>query len=170
MIRSTDPTSAILFEHYRKHIGSGSDSLATLIVNIVFVRNTMSKQVVKLTELGQMPWLRIKNGRIEPESQRAADAVFLKLGGKVFFESAQPMKNRSKTPRRGWGELVQELIAVAGKANTLADLWRGENAVEQVAAKIRSIPGFGGKGFRIVVPPLFGKMHHVGCLVHVCFV
>ena len=59
------------------------------------------------------------------------------------------MKSRSKNPRRGFGELVSELVAFSAKAMELADAWQGgEKAVENVAISIRKIPGFGGKGFR----------------------
>ena len=150
MVRATDPTSAILNKHYIKHYTSGdADSLADLIMNIVFLRNTMSRQVVKLVEKEQMPWLRVKDGRLTPESQRAADTVFLQLGGKIFFEAVQPMRNRSKAPRQGYGELVSELVSFARKAAALAHLWREEFAVEKVAAKIRTVKSFGGKGFRM---------------------
>ncbi len=150
MVRATDPTSAMLFKHYKEHYLPGdADSLADLLINIVWLRNTMSKQVVKMVEKGKMPWLRVKAGRLDPDSQRAADTVFLQLGGKVFFEAVQPMKTRSKAPRHGYGELVSEIVSFARKAAQLADLWRSENAVEKVANEIRTISGFGGKGFRM---------------------
>ncbi len=117
-------------------------------MNVVFLRNTMSRQAVRLVQLKQMPWLQVAEGRLDPESKRAVDKVFLQLGGKIFFDFVQPMKNRSKAPRRGYGELVSELVLFARKAAELAECWAGESAVEKVAAKIRRIPGFGGKGFR----------------------
>ena len=58
------------------------------------------------------------------------------------------MKSRSKSSRRGYGELVSELVAFAKKAHELAALWRGPNAVENIAGAIRHISGFGGKDFR----------------------
>ena len=62
------------------------------------------------------------------------------------------MNSRSKNPRRGFGELVSELVAFAAKGKELADTWRGgENSVENVATAIRKIAGFGGKGFRTSV-------------------
>ena len=149
-MRSTDPTSAIMFGHYEKHYVPGNiDSLADLVINIVFLRNTMSRQVVKMVELEQMPWLTVKEGRLSCESQDAADKVFLQLGGKIFFEAIQPMRNRSKAPRRGYGELVSELVSFARKAHAIAVLWRGGNGVQQVATQIRKVSGFGGKGFRM---------------------
>ena len=44
--------------------------------------------------------------------------------------------------------MVSELVAFAKKAHELAALWRGPNAVENIAGAIRRISGFGGKGFR----------------------
>ncbi len=62
-------------------------------MNIVFLRNTMSKEVVNMCELGsKMPWLRVDGGRLSPESKKAANEVFLSLGGKVFFQAVEPMK------------------------------------------------------------------------------
>ena len=43
------------------------------------------KEVVKLCEQGNMPWLTIEHGRVTDESKKAADATFLMLGGRVFF-------------------------------------------------------------------------------------
>ena len=44
---------------------------------------------------------------------------------------------------------MSELVSFAPKAKELAATWRGgENAVENIAAGIRKIAGFGGKGFR----------------------
>ena len=59
------------------------------------------------------------------------------------------MKSSSKCPRRGWGELVSELVAFAKKSMEFAMLWQGENAVEDLAREIRKVSGFGGKGFRM---------------------
>ena len=152
MIRERDPTSKILMTHYRANYTNGSTAaLADLIVNIALLRNTMSREIVKLCELGKMPWLKIEGGRLTEASKRAVDEVFLTLGGKVFFTSVEPMKSRSKCPRRGWGELVSELITFAKRAEGMAYLWAaGENAVENIAAAIRKVPGFGGKGFRAI--------------------
>ncbi len=149
MVRATDPTRRILFKHYQKHhVSNSPDSLKDLIINICFLRNSMSRQLVKLVETDRMPWIRIQGDRLTEESQREIDKVFLQLGGKIFFESVQPMRGRSRAPRRGYGELVAELVSFTRKAADLAELWRGDAAVERVAAKIRQIPGFGGKGFR----------------------
>ncbi len=153
MIRESDPTSQILLRHYRKHYANGSaQSLADLLLNICFCRNTMSRQFVKLVEQGGVPWLRTESDRIADASAKAADEVYLKLDGKVFFGSVQPMKDRSKNPRRGWGELVSELVNFARKAGHMAQAWKGERAVDDLSAKIRSIAGFGGKGFMLVLP------------------
>ena len=46
-------------------------------------------------------------------------------------------------------ELVREIVSFAKKANDLANIWLGENAVENLAVGIRRISGFGGKGFRM---------------------
>ena len=53
-------------------------------------------------------------------------------------------------PRRGWSEFVSELIIFAKKAQGMATIWvGGDKAVENLAAEIRKVPGFGGKGFRM---------------------
>ena len=96
---AVDPTSRILFKHYRDNYSNGSlQSTADLIVNIVFLRNTMSREMVRLCALGEMPWLKVnETGKLTEESKRACDDVYLKLGGKVFFTgSVEPMKGRSK--------------------------------------------------------------------------
>ena len=109
----------------------------------------MSAEIVKMAEQGRLVWLEVgQNGKLTEASKQAADEVFLKLGGKVFFKGVEPMRARSKATRRGWGELVSELVAFARKAKGLADLWRGDQAVRELAAEIRKISGFGGKGFR----------------------
>ncbi len=90
----------------------------------------MSKEVVKLVEKGGAPWLTIENGHLTEESKRKADEMYLKLGFKVFFPNVQPMKDRSKCPRRGWSEFVSELIRFAKKAQGMATIWAaGDNAV-----------------------------------------
>ena len=49
MIRSMDPTTKIFLKHYEEHYKSGNmDDLANLIFNIVWLRNSMSKEVVKM--------------------------------------------------------------------------------------------------------------------------
>ena len=149
---AVDPTSKILFKHYRDNYSNGSlQSTADLIVNIMFLRNTMSREMVKLCSLGEMPWLKVnETGKLTEESKRACDDVYLKLGGKIFFTgSVEPMKGRSKAPKKGYGELVNELVHFARKAKDLAALWQGPNAVESLAKAIRKISGFGGKGFRM---------------------
>ncbi len=45
-----------------------------------------------MCELGKMPWLHVEGGRLSPESKKAADEVFLSLGGRVFFQAVEPMK------------------------------------------------------------------------------
>jgi len=55
----------------------------------------------------------------------------------------------SKFPRRGYGEFVSELVSFAKKAHDLATMWMGADAVVALAAEIRKISGFGGKGFRM---------------------
>ena len=146
MVRSIDPTSKVVLAHYQKHYEPGNpDALASLILNIMFVRNTMSKEVVKLCEQGKLPWLRLDHGKVGEASKKAAAGVYLGLQGKVFFTHVEPMKSRSKCPRRGWGELVSEVVAFARKAQDLAAAWQGENAVETFATQIRQISGFGSK-------------------------
>ena len=113
MARSMDPTSRIFLAHYSKYHTGGAKDLADLIFNIVFLRNTMSKEIVKLCEEGKMPWLRVEEGRVSEQSKKDADSIFLSLGGHVFFASVQPMKSRSVMPRRGWSEFVSELVSFA---------------------------------------------------------
>ena len=151
MMREMDPTSKIFLAHYAMHYDKSPASLADLIFNIVFVRNTMSKEVVKMCEEGRLPWLRVEHGgRVAEQSKKDADAVFLALGGRVFFSSVEPMKSRSRAPRRGWSEFVSELVSFAKHVGELAALWKtGERVVEHVSAGIRKISGFGGKGFRM---------------------
>ena len=109
----------------------------------------MSKEVVKLCEQGKMPWLTIEKGRLTEASKRDADNTFLALGGRVFFAHVEPLKSRSKCPRKGWGDMVSEIVMFARKSAEMAAAWRGENAVENLAAAIRKVPGFGGRGFRM---------------------
>ena len=113
-----DPTSKILFKHYRDNFSNDSlQSTADLIVNIMFLRNTMSREMVKLCSLGEMPWLKVEGGKLTEESKRACDDAYLKLGGKIFFTgSVEPMKGRSKASKKGYGELVNELVHFARKA------------------------------------------------------
>jgi len=118
MVRASDPTSKSFLSHYARHYKPGStDELANLILNIAWVRNTMSKEVVRLCEQGSMPWLTIEHGRVSDESKKAADATFLMLGGRVFFLHVEPMKSRSKSQRRGWGELASELTFFCQKGS-----------------------------------------------------
>ena len=93
MVRSMDPTSKILLDHYMRHYKQGEPgSLADLIINIVFVRNTMSKEIVKMCEEGTLPWMRVDHGKVTDQSKKDADATFLALGGRVFFRIVEPMK------------------------------------------------------------------------------
>ena len=78
-----------------------------------------------MAQEGRMPWMRLSNGKVAAESQKAMDEVFLALGGKIFFGSVEPMKSRSKFPRKGYGEFVSELVSIARVAQTLAELWKG---------------------------------------------
>ena len=97
-----------------------------------------------------MPWMRLSNGKVAAESQKAMGEVFLALGGKIFFGSVEPMKSRSKSPRRGWSDFSSELVSFAKQVHALAALWQGgEKVVEHVSKQIRKILGFGGKGFRM---------------------
>ena len=97
----------------------------------------------------QVPWIRVGDGRLSAASKRAIDSLFLHLGGVLFFTHVDPMKSRSKMPRRGYGEFVSEIVSFARQAEKLADMWRGEHAIEALAAGVRRISGFGGKGFRM---------------------
>ena len=92
MVRAIDPTSEILLSHYARHFTAGSTgALADLILNIMFLRNTMSKEVIKMCGQGKMPWLTAEAGCVSEDSKRAVDEVFLALGGKVFFQHVEPM-------------------------------------------------------------------------------
>ena len=107
MLREMDPTSKVFLAHDAKHYIKGDPaSLADLIFNLVFVRNTMSKEIDNMCEEGKFPWLRAENGRVAEQAKAAADAILLALGGRVFFGSVEPMKSRSRAPRRGWSEFV----------------------------------------------------------------
>ena len=97
---------------------------------------------------GGMPWIRIDRGRVAEESKQALGEVFMKLDGGVFFLSVEPMKSRAKCPRRGWGELVSEIVSFAGRAEALAAVWRRPNRVDNFSRLVRRISGFGGKGCR----------------------
>jgi len=103
-----------------------------------------------MCEEGKLPWMRLDRGKVSDQSKKDADAMFLALGGRVFFRSVEPMKSRGFAPRRGWGEFVSELVCFAKKVDDLAKLWSGgEKVLQQVSQSIRKIPGFGGKGFRM---------------------
>ena len=74
----------------------------------------------------------------------------MSLGGRVFFQSVDPMKSRAKAPRRGWSEFVSELVSIAKQVHARAALWEGGGEVVEIVSKaIRQISGFGGKGFRM---------------------
>lgn len=150
MVRTMDPTSKIFLAHYAANYKGETGGLANLIFNIVFLRNTMSKEVVKLCDEGKMPWLRVEHGRVTDKSKRDVVSIFLSLDGRVFFGNVEPMKSRSKAPRRGWSEFVSELVSFAKQVHALAVLWQGgEKVVERASKMIRNLSGFGGKGFRM---------------------
>ena len=115
-----------------------------------------------MVEKGRMPWIRVEQGRVSDESKQQIDQVFLALDGKIFFNAVEPMKSRSLFPRRGYGEPVSELVSFARMAHELAELWKKEvDAVVDLAAKIRSVYGFGGKGCRSEVSLELEKgVHH----------
>ena len=150
MVRNLDPTTKIFLAHYAKHYKA--EKLEDLFLNVMFLRNTMSKELIKLCELGHVPWLTVENGHVSEKSKKDVDIIFLRLSGKVFFVNVEPQKTRSKAPRRGWSELIAEVISFAKKANTLADLWQGDNPIDQVSKQIRKIAGFGGKAGRDHLP------------------
>ena len=78
MVRSMDPTTKILLAHYGRHYKRGEPgSLADLIFNIVLVRNTMSKEIVKMCAEEQIPWLHVEQGKVAEQSKKDADAMFL---------------------------------------------------------------------------------------------
>ena len=80
--------------------------------------------VRRLLPVGK-PWITLEDGRVSEASKKSVDELFLSLGGKMFFAHVEPMKGRSKNPRRGLGELVSEVVAFARSANDLATLWQG---------------------------------------------
>ena len=56
MIRSMDPTTEIFLEHYRANYQPwNTDELANLILNIVWLRNSLFNDVVKMVQEGRMP-------------------------------------------------------------------------------------------------------------------
>ena len=147
-----DPTSKLLLQHYQRHQRTDSiDGLADLSLNIMFLRNTMSKGVIRLVEMDNVPWLHLDRWAVAESSKKAADELFLQLGSRVFFPFVEPMKSRNKAPRRGWSEFVCEIVSFARKARELAEIWHegGGCSVEHISKAIRRIPGFGGKGFRM---------------------
>ena len=104
MIRSQDYTSKILLQHYAKHfIKDSPDGFSSLICNIMFLRNTMSKEVVKMCANGAIPWVQIENGLVTTASKDALDGLFLQLSGKIFFQHVEPMRSRAKSPRTADG-------------------------------------------------------------------
>ena len=152
-----DPTSKTVLHHYRVHQGTDIDGLADLLLNVLFLRNTMSKELICLVDMGGVPWLRLDaDGKVSEASKRAIDETFLKLDGKIFFQFVEPMKSRSKSPRRGFSEFVSEMVLFAQRARLLAQIWHegGERSVELISKEIRKIPGFGGKGFRMKAIPI----------------
>ena len=151
MLRAMDPTSRIFLAHCAKYYKQGDlGSLADLIFNIVFLRNTMPEEVVKMCEEGELPWLRVESGRVVEQSKKDADAIFLSLNGHISFSNVEPMKSRNRAPRRGWSDFVSELVSFAKRVNELAVLWQGgEEVVDHFSKAIRKISGFGGKGFRM---------------------
>ena len=70
MLRTMDPTSKIFLAHYAANYKprDSTEELANLILNIVWVRNSMSKEILKMCEQGKMPWLRDETGRLADES------------------------------------------------------------------------------------------------------
>ena len=74
------------------------------------------------------------------------------------------MTDRSKNSRRGWGELVSELVNFARKAGDMAQAWKGERAVDELSAKIRTIAGFGGKGCCAIVACMLSMSASLRCV------
>ena len=90
MFREQDPTSKIVFAHYRKYFTDApdvkADALAELVLNVVFVRNTMGLHALRAVEENRFPWLCIQNGRITNVSKEATSKLFLERGN-VFSNS-----------------------------------------------------------------------------------
>ncbi len=56
MIRSMDPTTKIFLEHYKANYQPrNTDELANLILNIVWLRNSLFNDVVEMVQEGRMP-------------------------------------------------------------------------------------------------------------------
>ena len=114
-VRNDDPTSRVLLAHYAKHVRTDSaDEIAELLLNVMFLRNTMSKEIIKLCASGAVPWLRLQAGRIAEESKEGADNTFLALQGRVFFKFVEPMRGWAKAPRRGWSTDLKKTRLVQG--------------------------------------------------------
>ena len=83
MVRNLDPTTKIFLAHYAKHYKA--EKLEDLFLNVMFLRNTMSKELIKLCELGHVPWLTVENGHVSEKSKKDIDIILLRLSGKVLF-------------------------------------------------------------------------------------
>ena len=50
-----------------------------MIFNIMFLRNTMSPEILNMCEAGKVPWLRVEGGKVTEESKTSLDKLFLQL-------------------------------------------------------------------------------------------
>ena len=103
--RRMGPTSKILLSHYARHY-KADDGLADLVFNIVFLRNTMSKEIVKMCEEEKMPWLHVEQGRVSEQSKKDVDAIF--LFGRTSFLSKRGAHEITEQIASSWLERVFE--------------------------------------------------------------
>ena len=118
IFREADPTSRLLFQHYRRHFTDATDGVSTahileLVVNVAFCFGTMGLHAVRMLQEGTWPWLRVEEGKITQESQDAMTAVYVRCGPGVFFQHVQPMQGRARLKTQGWLMLVAEMALVA---------------------------------------------------------
>ena len=96
MVRTGAPTSKVALQHYGQHCTGDDSGLAELILNIVFVRHTMSVKVIASMEQQVLPWLRIKDQALTDESVDELALYWLRVRGDFFFKFVNPMKARAK--------------------------------------------------------------------------
>lgn len=62
--------------------------------------------------------------------------------------------------------IVSEIVVFARKAADMAQVWKGEGAVNELANKIRGVPGFGGKWVVLSWPAFMPSLSaHTWCFV-----
>ena len=91
MVRCMEPTTKILLAHYGRLYKRGEPgNLADLIFNIVFVRNTMSKEVGKMCGEARIPWLHVEQGKVAEQSQKDADQCSWRSVAASSFATSNP--------------------------------------------------------------------------------